>query len=262
MAQQDILLPGIEHDTQGVEYWCGPACINMVLSYWDKQQPKAVLWESIKINTGSQYRPADAPEDDGSFKTQQCDACGSGGYHCWYTTPEAMEKTINGLAPETFSATYQGAQDAIRRMADSLSDASPVPAVFTTLPALHWVVAVGYQLEGSGDSIVWNGQKLTGLYVRDPVSDPGIDVTQLTTIAGLLQPLIGLVMAVECGPKAGQYPVVAKGTPAPAAPPAAPQNVRVLIASTWQDFSKWLFRTWLKWFKPQQPPRRPPRPPR
>ena len=76
----------------------------MVLSFWDKQQPQADLWEAIKTNTGTKTRPADAPLDDGSFKAQHCDSCGAGSYHCWYTTPEAMEATINDSAPDTVRA--------------------------------------------------------------------------------------------------------------------------------------------------------------
>lgn len=149
MAQQDFLLPGIEHDTQAAEYWCGPACINIVLSFWDKQQLQADLWESIQVNTGTQNRPVDAPEDAGSFKTQHCDNCSQGGYHCWYTSPEAMAATINQFSPETVTSEYLGAEDGIRRMADSLSATSAVPAVFTTFSNLHWVVAVGYQLDAT-----------------------------------------------------------------------------------------------------------------
>jgi hypothetical protein len=255
MAQQDILLPGIEHDRQAAEYWCGPACINIVLSYWDKQQPQATLWESIKTNTGSVDRPEDAPPpDDGSFKNQQCDKCNGGGYHCWYTTPEAMAKTISGLAPETVSATYQGSQDAIRRMADSVSATSPVAAVFTTLPSLHWVVAVGYQLDGTGASIVWNGKKLTALYVRDPaLADPGVDITQLATIDGLERPLTGLLMAVECGPRTGLYPVVAKGV-------AATSNaIIVQIVEVTEYYATWLIEIFKRWAR-KLTRRRPPPP--
>ena len=253
---QDYLLPGIEHDTQTAEYWCGPACINMVLSYWDKQQPQADLWEDIKVNTGTQNRPADAPKDEGSFDTQHCDSCGPGSYHCWYTTPGAMELTINGAAPETVRAEYLGAQDVIRRIADSLSATSAVPAVFTTFPSLHWVVAVGYQLDGLGASVMWNGKKITALYVRDPgLPDPGADITHMVTIDGLERPLTGLLMAVECGANTGQYPVVAKGTP-----PAAPANIR--IVSAWyslppaQTAAWWeRWKRWMQWPRPPKPPR-------
>ena len=247
----DIILSGIEHDMQTEEYWCGPACINIVLSYWDNPQPQPDLWELIKANTPVKNKPAGASSDE---HTQHCEACVNGGFDCWYTTPGAMAATINGFSTELTSATFQGSHDAYRRIADSISANSPVPAVFTTRPSLHWIVAVGVKTDDLKGSVTWNGTHITGLYVRDPsrsYSDP--DELHLMTVDSL--PLMH-----TCGPQS-PYPVVAKGTPTPGpATPAAPQNVRVLIASTWQDFSKWLFRTWLKWFKPQQSTRRPPRP--
>ncbi len=250
---QNFLLPGIEHDTQSSEYFCGPACINMVLSFWDKQQAQADLWEAIKVNTGTEKRPKDAPSDEGSFDTQHCDSCGPGHYHCWYTTPEAMEATINDSAPDTVRAEYLGSHDVIRRIADSLSATSPVPAAFTTFASLHWVVAVGYQLDGPGSSVLWNGQKVTALYVRDPgLSDPGADITQMVTMAGLVKPLTGLLMSVECGPNTGQYPVVSKGTP------TWIRNYLIAIVTTWRSVSRLAFRPWpWKWWvkKPPRPPR-------
>lgn len=254
MAPQITILPGIEHDVQTLEYWCGPACINIVLSYWDKQQAQADLWELIKTNTTIKVKPAGATPDE---HTQHCVACDNNAYECWYTTPEAMATTINQFAAEATSATYETAPDAYRRIADSISAGSPVPAVFTTQPALHWTVAVGFQTDADvSGGVAWNGTKITGLYVRDPnrtYSGPG--ELHLKTVTSL--PLMHT--GPGCGPNPLRYPVVAKGTPPG---PAPPRNLRVTMASNWRDFMKWAFRPWSKWFKPQQPPRRPPRPPR
>jgi hypothetical protein len=223
-----------------------------VLSYWDKQQPQATLWELIKTNTTVKNKPPGASQDP---NTQHCFDCGGGLYECWYSTPEAMATTINAFAPEATSATYHTSQDAYRRIADSISAGSPVPAVFTTQPSLHWIVAVGFQTDpATSGGVSWKGTKITGLYVRDPnktYSAP--DALHLKTVNSLPLMQIG----GGCGPNQGLYPVVAKSIPSG---PAPPRNLTVTMASTWRDFSKWIFRTWWRWFGPQQAPRRPSRP--
>lgn len=270
MAQQDILLPGIEHDRQSAFFLCGPACINMVLSYWDKQQPQDVLWTAVQGNSGTVSRPIGAPQDEGTFATQVCDLCTDATFHCWYTTPEAMAATINETSPTTVKAEYETSQKVFERIADSLSAASPIPAVFTTLPSLHWVVAVGYQLDGTGPAVVWNGQKITGLYVRDPnEADPWPDTTVLVTTTGLLQPLSGLLMAVECGVNnVGKYPVVSKGVPDTGGGGgggqgggSGPQGTVEAVSRMWSSFLVFAYRPW-RYFMPGRDPRRPgPQPP-
>src|SRR5688500_964891 len=153
MAPQNTILAGIEHAVQTLEYWCGPACINIVLSYWDKQQPQANLWESIKTNTAIKNKPAGAPQDP---NTQHCFACGGGVYECSYATRASMPPTISACAPEATGATYQTSQYAYRRLADRISAGSPVPAVFTTQPSLHWIVAVGFQTDSAtSGGVTW-----------------------------------------------------------------------------------------------------------
>ena len=129
-----------------------------------------------------------------------------------------------------------------------------MPAAFTTFASLHWVVAVGYQLDGLGSSVLWNGQKVTALYVRNPgLSDPGADITQMVTMEGLVKPLTGLLMAVECGPNTGQYPVVSKGTP------SVTRTILIAVQTTWRALSIWMLLP-LKWKWWVRKPPRPPRP--
>ena len=257
MAQQDILLPGVEHDEQTEEYWCGPACINIVLSLWDKQQAQPDLWGRIQTNTGPQMLPNTAPAH-----TTLCHPCATAGTHeCWYTTPEVMAQTINEFSPEPVSAAFLGSHDALRRLADSLSAPAPVCGVFTTTASLHWVVAVGYQTDAPlTASIPWNGVNLTGFYVRDPATaDPGTDIAHLITVPGFLKGVTGLLAMARCGPNPNLYPVVARS-------PLAGVNFTARSTTTpKRSFIEWVlmeFKFWWSKMKNTNQPRPPgPEPP-
>jgi hypothetical protein len=218
---QDVLLPNTQHDQQAAEYWCGPACVNIALTgLGETKRPQSDLWAAIQANTGATPRPADAELVNGSFPTQRCDSCGGthtgsngktyGNYNCWFTTPEAMAATINGFSAAKVGAELiVGGAVALRRVLDGLD--AKVPAVMTIKPALHWVVVIGYQIDGpnSNGSIVWNGKTITAFYVRDPAQgDPGQDTLQLVTLDGLRRTLGGLMMSIDCGPHQGAFPVV------------------------------------------------------
>ena len=200
----------MEHDAQTEEYWCGPACINIVLSRWDQQQSQPNLWAKVQANTGMNALPAGAPAN-----TQRCDSCSASDHECWFTHPDVMPTTINAYSPQTLRVDYLGSHDAIRRIADSI--VGDVAAVFTTQPSLHWIVAIGYQLDGVGAAISWNNRNLTGLYVLNPSVPTDNDTIHLTTVDGLegIKPasVDGLLMATRCGQHANLYPVVHKGTP-------------------------------------------------
>ncbi len=218
----ELVLP-TTHEEQTLNYTCGSACINIVLSRWGKQRVQSNVWIDVQANTSS-VRPANARWVTGSFATQACDKCSEdtqtdtdgtvyGDYHCWFTSPEAMATTINASSPSPVAVDYiADGLDTIRRLADSIT--LGVPAVFTTLPSLHWVVAVGYQYDDvqpatGTPSVSWGAKFLTGIYVRNPsqASSP-TGTVQMMTPPGLLS-LEGLLMSIECGPRNGQYPVVA-----------------------------------------------------
>jgi hypothetical protein len=262
MAQQDVLLSGTEHEKQRVEYVCGAATANMILSFWDKQQPQEQVWTAIQQNTGTQARPLGAPSMEGEFWNQYCDSCsqaqGSGsGFNCWYTTPEALVTTLNDFSPASFVSEYHPYEDACKRLAESLTGPDALPAAFTKAANLHWSAAVGYQLNGPSTGIPWtNGNVITALYVRDPATeDPGTDIIHLLTTDGLQRPIDGLLMAVICGVQAGKYPIVVRS--------AAPNDsFWRLLATSWLGVK--LFKPWLsqRWIPKKRTRPTPPPPPR
>lgn len=219
----DDVLPVVREEQQFF-YTCGAACINIVLSHWGKNRVQLTVWQDIQANTGTINRPGDAQSDAGSFATQYCDLCSPaittgadgkqyGDYNCWYTTPEAMAATLNASSPVPVTVDYiaDGA-DAIRRLAESIATFD-VPAVFTTLPALHWVVAYGYQYDDVMPPApvppLWNSQYITGIYVHNPTltaAPAGPQTVQMVTPHGLS----GLLMSIQCGTptRVGQHPVV------------------------------------------------------
>jgi hypothetical protein len=253
MAQQDIFLSGTEHEQQKREFLCGAASVNMILSFWDKQQPQDDVWSAIQQNTGATARPNNAIVDEGTFWNQQCDPCLQGGYDCWYTTPEAMAHTLRDFGPGLFAAEYHTTEDAIRRIAACLSAFGGRPAAYTKAAQLHWTVAVGYQLNGPGPGIVWNGNTITALYSRDPATEDQGVIT-LTTVHGFMAPVDGLLMAVNCGPRRGSYPIVvdqfSKG-----------DFVTRMITTVWLRVStRFPLVDWKRWI-PRKPPRPLPPPP-
>jgi hypothetical protein len=261
------MLENVIHPTvpqmQDAPYTCGAACINMALSFWGNQQPQQQIWAEIQANTGGK-RPSDAQPQAGSFSSQHCDHCGGGpvlgqdgkyygNYLCWFTTPEAAATTLNAWAPQHATGEYAAdCAAAIVRVVDSLAATDPVPALFTIKPALHWVVAVGYQIDGPGSSVQWKGKSVTGLYVRDPQDDPGRDVIRLMTVFGLCDVLFGVMMAVECGPHGGARPVVVKGV-------GPPTWLVRLVTVFLRPVPRFLIPAWLRRFRP--PPRPWPPPP-
>lgn len=219
--EHDVVLP-VAHEPQLHFFTCGPACINMVLSRWGKSRPQLQVWQDVQDNT-SGPRPADAPADAGSFPNQYCDRCSDnvitmpdgtthGDYACWYTTPEAMAATINATSPVPVTADYiADGRDAIRRVADSLATFD-VPAVFTSVPALHWMVAYGYRYDDTqptaSSSVKWKNQFITGIFVHNPspLSAPsgGTSRIQMLTPRGLDD----LLMSIACGTRLDEHPVV------------------------------------------------------
>lgn len=256
--QHDVFLPAAREE-QLQFYTCGAACINMVLSRWGKNRLQADLWLDIQSNTAG-ARPVDAPTDAGSFASQSCDRCSTrvivapdgtthGDYACWYTTPEAMAATISSSAPVAVSAEYlaDGA-GAVRRIAESLATFD-VSAVFTTVPALHWVVAYGYRYDDvppAASFVKWNAQYVTGIYVHDPSPSAsplgGTATIQLMTPRGL----DALLMSIECGTShLNQYPVVAGTAAGGGGGEALVQNIGpwlefVVSVITWLDPRRYL----------------------
>lgn len=253
MAQQDIFLSGTEHEKQGREFLCGAASANMILSFWDKQRPQDDVWLAIQQNTGTTNRPNNAVSDEGSFWNQQCDTCDQGGFDCWYTTPEALAKTIRDSGLGLYAAEYHTTEDAIRRIAEVLSGFDGRPAAFTKPAQLHWTVAVGYQLNGTGAGITWNGDKITALYSRDPAT-ADLGAINLTTIDAFRAPVDGLLMAVNCGLRKGSYPIVVDQF-------SKSGFVTRMITVVWLRVTTWFpWIDWKRWI-PRKPPRPLPPPP-
>lgn len=219
----DVVLP-TEHEPQFKNYTCGAACVVMVLSRWGLKPDQWGVWTDIQANTGTLLRPDNAPWPDGSFPTQRCDQCNDdtwigadgkvyGNYHCWFTSPEAMAATINALSPSPVAVGYiANGADVLRRLADSIS-VHGVPAVFTTAPALHWVVAVGFRFDDvqpSGAGFVnWGTKYLTGFYVRNPSDEAVSPDTVCMVTPPRLSGIDGLLTRIVCGPHTGCCPVVA-----------------------------------------------------
>jgi hypothetical protein len=266
---RDFVVPVVRED-QLFSYTCGAACTNIVLSHWGKNGAQLTVWQDIQAKTGTVNRPADALSEPGSFPTQHCDLCSSavitggdgkqyGDYHCWFTTPEAMAATINASSLVPVTVDYiADSGDAIRRIADSLVNFD-VPAVFTTAPSLHWVVAYGYQyddvLPPPPVPLQWNSQSITGLYVHNPApvsAQPGQPTIQMVTQQGLE----GLLMPIQCGASVryNEHPVVG-GAHAPGGggpglnPVVGPWAIFVAAVSLWLDPRRWL----RYWFRPRRP---------
>lgn len=218
---RDVVLATV-HEKQVKNYTCGAACINMVLSQWGKSQAQWAVWSDIQANTiGS--RPLDAYWVDGSFASQLCDQCSKdsctdtdgqvyGDYRCWFTSPEAMVTTINAASPSPLTLDYiANGPAALHRIADSIS-LHQVPAVLTTSPSLHWVVAVGIQYDDVLPTSVgfenWGSNYLTGFYVGNP-DDPAMPqgTIHMVTPPGLIG-ASGLLMRIECGTHKGACPIV------------------------------------------------------
>ena len=258
------------HEVQGREYLCGAASIKMILSHWTLSQPptQGDIWAKIQAHTvATQPRPTpcDRNLDEGCFDGQQCDLCSGTSYSCWYTTPEALAATVNAYAPPsapTAAAEYhRDPNNAIKRIADSLSGASTdkMPAAFTKASGLHWSVAIGYQLDGPISSpaqgVAWSGGTITGIYIRDPNEIDPWDALHLATPASLRKPVAGYLEAITCGPHTNDCPIVVKSEEK-----YSESTFFRIIATSWvyqKVFDPSIFRRWL----PKKKVRRTPPPP-
>lgn len=179
---------------QGTGYYCGPACVQMVLSSWGIAAGQDALWLDVKANTVGN-RPSDAllTESSLGFPNQVCTKCSNavtvlapddpaippnlpgmtvGDYDCWDTTARALARTVTQHAPANaavWALHPDRFEDGVRQLIDSLDE--HVPPVASIWGMNHWVTVYGYLWDESAPQTVSSaaGRPVTSLLVYDPL---------------------------------------------------------------------------------------------
>jgi len=196
-------------------FYCGPACIQMVLGHLKVSRSQNELFEDV-VSSSQGERPVDAvcEPERACYQAQVCDLCGST-WECWDTDPDALVATLNANAPPgvVFSVHYPGEfEEGARMLIDSLrKPAKPAPAITTILSVNHWVVVNGYELEDPGtlesdaDGTAEH-PPINGLYLLDPREIDADQRVRLVTITEWME-RFGLI---ECGEHEDRYVVIVK----------------------------------------------------
>jgi hypothetical protein len=189
-------------------YYCGPACVQMIVASTGKFVTQDELWSTIKAQTTAS-RPIEAPETPGFFSSQQCDFCGK--WHCWDTHPLALSKSVNEHAPWTLSVMTRYPQtidETMLALIGSIDTVPGTPACASFYAVNHWVVITGYHLDDltlPGAAPYQVGElKVNGIYFHNPqVADPTGTVSWLPTVE--FRQVLG---PISCGANLDRYPVV------------------------------------------------------
>jgi hypothetical protein len=193
---------------QDLGYYCGPACVQMMVASAGKLVTQDELWSTIKAETNA-ARPKEAPETPGSFPSQQCDLCGT--WHCWDTHPLALSKCVNTHAPWTLSVMTRYPQtmdETMLALIDSIDGVPGTPACTSFYAVNHWVVITGYHLDdlalpGAAPYQV-GSLNVNGMYFHNPnTADPTATVSWLPTVE--FRQVLG---PISCGANLDRYPIV------------------------------------------------------
>ena len=186
---------------------CGPAAIRMILSRFGSLVSQNTLWTEVKNKSaGGTKVPA-----NGSlvleFPRQVCHDCGE--WFCWFTTPEAMARTIAGRVPSwlTAWAAYPATQDAaLVWLIRSLARAPRFPAAATIFSSNHWVVISGYHINNPKlPSVPIGPYAVNGIHVMDPFDD--VPTATMMTV----EDWNDCIKSLDCGPQKDAYPIVVGG---------------------------------------------------
>jgi hypothetical protein len=215
---------------------CGPAAIRMMLSHFSLLYSQASLWTDVQVSSaGTQPNSAGDLPQQTLFSQQVCHHCGA--WFCWYTTPEAMAKTLSIRGPVTVAAraTYPATPaDSLAAQLDSLERPIPYPAATIIRAANHWVVVSGYHQDDpiypGAPTVAVGGRQVNGVHWIDPD-----DVTNPPTVNFLATDAwLRLVKSIDCGLHTNTYPTVVGATP-----------MRV-VTRWWLILVAW-FRRWPPW---------------
>jgi len=216
-------------------YYCGPACAQMILSYWGTALLQDTLWATIKAKTTG-TRPTSAPATPGHFPSQQCDLCGV--WHCWDTHPQALSAAISAHTSwfNAVSTSYPSTIDeTILALIDSVDAVPSTPPCAAFYAINHWVVITGYHLDdpllpGAAPYQVGSLQ-LNGIYFQNPnTADPAVTVDWLPTVQ--FRQSLG---SITCGANLDRYPIVA----------ANPWRfVYIWLLAFWYGAWRWWLRVW------------------
>jgi hypothetical protein len=172
---------GVVPVLQETDWYCGPACAQMVLTFLGVAPPAgAGSWQDkirvyIESHTNA-TRPslADAPESEfnPAFNEQKCELCG-GEYECWATTPNVLKNLLNAnQSTVTYevarTTTEYGATDAAL---DTIDKGHPAIALVEGWQ--HFVVVDGYRHDEAG-SVTTYSRKLNGVWYCDPLDDSAV----------------------------------------------------------------------------------------
>jgi hypothetical protein len=156
-------------------FFCGPACLQMVLGFLGLRRTQQQLFDDVVArSTGT--RPPDAPcnANRACYPTQVCYRCGS--WECWDTDPEAFTTTLKDRAPAVrFELHYDAETDVgTNRIIAAIRPAQGVPPVATVGSFNHWIVVNGYHLEDAKEIARRNEDPdlhpaVKGLYLLDPL---------------------------------------------------------------------------------------------
>lgn len=215
---------------------CGPAAIRMILSRFGLLYAQPSLWTDVQNNSGGTVAVNGTLPTTLLFAKQVCHLCGN--WFCWFTTPEAMAKTLSDLGPVTVAARaiYAASDvDSLSAQLDSLLRPVPYPAATTVYAANHWVVVAGYHLDdpsyAGAPMISIGSRQVNGVHWADPADiddDPPV-VEFLATDAWLR-----MHKSIDCGPHTNTNPTVVG---------ADPQNI---IFKWWLYVVIWIKR-WPPW---------------
>jgi hypothetical protein len=198
---------------QKLPFYCGPACIQMVLGHLKVTRSQDQCFADVVSNSEG-ARPAETAcePERACYETQVCDLCGTT-WECWDTDPEALAATLNDHTSAStryavhFPATLE---DASWSLIDSLRTRTPpVPAITSILSVNHWVVVNGYELgdpatlEPDASGTVEH-PPINGFYLLDPREVDGDERLRLVTTTEWSERL-GLI---ECGPHQDEYVVI------------------------------------------------------
>lgn len=186
--------------------YCGPAAIRMILSEFGITNSQTSLWADVQ-NKSAGTTPVGGVLPALLFPKQVCHQCGS--WYCWYTSPEAMAKTIAARGPYNVGAmaTYPATPDAaVTAQIDSIDRTIRFPPAATIRGSNHWVVVNGYHLEDPalpGAAPQWvAGRQVNGVYILDPFDGPPV-VRFFSTSTWQ-----GVLKSIDCGPNTNAYPTV------------------------------------------------------
>jgi hypothetical protein len=185
-------------------YYCGPACIAMVLKSRQVPAPsQPTLWTKVKDNTFGN-RPESAPHEPGWFDSQVCFKCGN--WQCWFTTPEALSAVVNaGLGGGTHTVHYASSQASGTDRVITALKAHTAPCL-TLNTMSHWVVISGVQLEKVTKNRITT-ERFLGAYVEDPQASASAHAQSITRFRGEIAWLEDFA-ALTCGPYKDNYVVV------------------------------------------------------